>query len=137
MLNEDKELVEQTSWWIRGDGSEDLKAKKLPSIGHPLYLVNDVEHASEYAAKHSGESLMTIYELQINKENVNAKILDLTSPDDLSKIGYSKLLAKVFANVDAYFSWSMISAFSNDRVWRPRDLDFAYKFLLWKNGKAN
>lgn len=135
-LNEDKEITEDTSWWIRGDGSEDIAKKQAPSIISPLYLVNDVEHAYEYAVKHSGKSLMTVYELDLNKGNVGVKILDLTSPDDLEKIGYSKLLAKVFSEVDAYFSWSMTSSFSDDRVWRPRELDFTYRFLLWKNGKA-
>lgn len=136
-VNEDKELTEETSWWVRGDGADDFEKKQQPSVASPLYLVNDVEHACKYAQQHSGRSLMTIYELDLNKDNVGVKILDLTSCNDLSKIGYSPLLAKIFSQVDAYFSWSMTSAFSNDRIWRPFELDFAYKFLLWKNGKAN
>lgn len=136
-LTEDKELVEETSWWIRGDGASTPEAH--PSTVNPLYVVNDLAHAAKYASDHhdTNGSRINIYEIALTKDNVKTKILDVTKAEDLEKIGYDKLLATVFSEVDLYFSWSMSSAFFNDRIFRPRELDVAFKFLLWKNGKAN
>ena len=140
-LDEDYELHDQNSYWLRGDSVENennIEVSKI-SIYHPLYLTANVRYALHYAESHSEKTMnskqvIRLFKLKLSKNNYKTKILSLVDKGDIAKIGFPEKMAEFFKNADVYFSFSNASAWNEDRKHRPPEFTQAAVEVFKQNG---